>query len=216
MTKKQAIAIIIKCARQYQQYLESTQIVFVYRDQNNHSNYTAVRFHSHNFLHFTGISPRQGMNANDFYRAALNNRLSEHDFSFKINHTTELKLNVLSTVMNIDTKARMIGNYMGPHLELYTEKVTGTTTACLGLIQGKDCYLPNSVLSEDIRSIIPKPPGKIYAIFKKPIHSSLYTQLTYKSKNITITKKCLPKELLSEIDPSLLEDTSESNKTDKF
>ena len=213
MTKKQAIAIIIKCARQYQQYLESTQIVFVYRDQNNHSNYTAVRFHSHNFLHFTGISPRQGMNANDFYRAALNNRLSEHDFSFKNNHTTELKLNVLSTVMNIDTKARMIGNYMGPHLELYTEKVTGTTTACLGLIQGKDCYLPNSVLSEDIRSIVPKPPGKIYAIFKKPIHSSLYTQLTYKSKNITITKKCLPKELLSEIDPSLLEDTSESNKT---
>ena len=216
MTKKQAIAIIIKCARQYQQYLESTQIVFVYRDQNNHSNYTAVRFHSHNFLHFTGISPRQGMNANDFYRAALNNRLSEHDFSFKNNHTTELKLNVLSTVMNIDTKARMIGNYMGPHLELYTEKVTGTTTACLGLIQGKDCYLPNSVLSEDIRSIVPKPPGKIYAIFKKTIHSSLYTQLTYKSKNITITKKCLPKELLSEIDPSLLEDTSESNKTDKF
>lgn len=216
MTKKQAIAIIIKCARQYQQYLESTQIVFVYRDQNNHSNYTAVRFHSHNFLHFTGISPRQGMNANDFYRAALNNRLSEHDFSFKNNHTTELKLNVLSTVMNIDTKARMIGNYMGPHLELYTEKVTGTTTACLGLIQGNDCYLPNSVLSEDIRSIVPKPPGKIYAIFKKPIHSSLYTQLTYKSKNITITKKCLPKELLSEIDPSLLEDTSESNKTDKF
>ena len=216
MTKKQAIAIIIKCARQYQQYLESTQIVFVYRDQNNHSNYTAVRFHSHNFLHFTGISPRQGMNANDFYRAALNNRLSEHDFSFKNNHTTELKLNVLSTVMNIDTKARMIGNYIGPHLELYTEKVTGTTTACLGLIQGKDCYLPNSVLSEDIRSIVPNPPGKIYAIFKKPIHSSLYTQLTYKSKNITITKKCLPKELLSEIDPSLLEDTSESNKTDKF
>ena len=216
MTKKQAIAIITKCARQYQQYLENNQVVFVYRDQNNHSNYTAVRFHSHNFLHFTGISPRQGMNANGFYRAALNNRLSEHDFSFKNNHTTELKLNVLSTIMNIDTKARMIGNYIGPHLELYTEKVTGTTTACLGLIQGKDCYLPNSVLSEDIRSIVPKPPGKIYAIFKKPIHSSLYTQLTYKSQNITITKKCLPKELLSEIDPSLLEDTSESNKTDKF
>ena len=213
MTKKQAIAIITKCARQYQQYLENNQVVFVYRDQNNHSNYTAVRFHSHNFLHFTGISPRQGMNANGFYRAALNNRLSEHDFSFKNNHTTELKLNVLSTIMNIDTKARMIGNYIGPHLELYTEKVTGTTTACLGLIQGKDCYLPNSVLSEDIRSIVPKPPGKIYAIFKKPIHSSLYTQLTYKSQNITITKKCLPKELLSEIHPSLLENTSESNKT---
>lgn len=211
MTKKQAITIITKCAKQYQQYLEGYQVVFVYHDENNRSHHTAVKFHSYNFLHFTGVSPRQGMNANGFYRAALNNRLSEHDFSFKNNHTTELKLNVLNVIMNIDTKARMTGNYIGPHLELYTEKVTGTTTACLGLIQGKDCYIPNSVLSEDIRSIVPKPPGKIYAIFKKSIHSSIYTQLTYKSKNIAITQKCLPKDLLKEIDPSLLEETSESN-----
>lgn len=205
MTKKQAIAIITKCAKQYQQYLEGYQVVFVYRDENNRSDHTAVRFHSHNFLHFTGVSPKQGMNANGFYRAALNNRLSEHDFSFKNNHTTELKLKVLDIIMNIDTKARMIGNYIGPHLELYTEKVTGTTTACLGLIQSKDCYIPNSVLSEDIRSIVPKPPEKIYAIFKKDINSPLYTQLTYKTKNITITKKCLPAELLNEIDSSLFE-----------
>ena len=215
MTKKQAISIITKCAKQYQQYLEGYQVVFVYRDENNHSNHTAVRFHSHNFLHFTGVSPRQGMNANGFYRAALNNRLSEHDFSFKNNHTTELKLKVLDIIINIDTKARMIGNYIGPHLELYTEKVTGTTTACLGLIQSKDCYIPNSVLSEDIRSIVPKPPGKIYAIFKKPINDTNYTQLTYKAKNITITQKCLPKELLKEIDFSLLEDTTESNNTEQ-
>lgn len=212
MTKKQAIAIITKCAKQYQQHLEGCQVVFVYRDEYNHSNHTAVRFHSHNFLHFTGVSARQGLNANDFYRASLNNRLSERDFSFKNNHTTELKLKVLDTIMNIDTKARMIGNYIGPHLELYTEKVTGTTTACLGLIQSKDCYIPNSVLSEDIRSIIPKPPGKIYAIFKKPIKSALYTNITYKSKNITITKKCLPRELLNEIDPVLLDEISEINK----
>ena len=206
MTKKQAIAIITKCAKQYQQYLEHNQVVFVYRDEYNHSHHAIVKFHSHNFLHFTGVVPRAGLNANGFYRAALNSRLSENDFSFKNNHTTELKLQVLSTIMNIDTKARMIGNYIGPHLELYTEKVTGTTSACLGLIQGKDCYIPNSVLSEDIRSIVPKPPGKIYAIFKKAINSPLYTQLTYKAKNTNITKKCLPKELLNEIDPSLFED----------
>ncbi len=168
MTKKQAISIITRCAKQYQQYLEGYQIVFVYHDEYNRSNYTAVRFHSHNFLHFTGVSLRQNMNANGFYRAALNNHLSEHDFSFKSNHTTELKLKVLDTIMNIDTKARMIGSYTGPHPELYTEKVTGTTTACLGLIQGKDCYIPNSVLSEDIRSIIPTSPGKFMQYSKSP------------------------------------------------
>ena len=79
MTKKQAIAIITKCAKQYQQYLEGNQVVFVYRDENNKSNHTAVRFHSHNFLHFTGVTPRTGMNANGFYRAALNNRLTGED-----------------------------------------------------------------------------------------------------------------------------------------
>ena len=103
MTKKQAIAIITKCAKQYQQYLEGNQVVFV-------------------------------------YRAALNNRLSE-----------------------------------------------------------------------DIRSIVPKAPEKIFAIFKKPIGAPLYTQLTYNSKNINITKKCLPKELLTEVDTSLLEDNNNSD-----
>lgn len=107
--------------------------------------------------------------------------------------------------MNIDVKARMIGNYIGPHLELYTEKVTGTTTACLGLIQNNDYHIPNSVLSEDIRSIVPKPPDKIYAIFKKPTNSHFYTELTYKSPTIKITAKYLPQNLTNEIDPSLLE-----------
>ena len=97
--------------------------------------------------------------------------------------------------------------YIGPHLDLYTEKVTGTTTACLGLIEKENFYLPNSVLSEDIRAIIPKPPGKIYAIFKKPMNSLLYTQLTYHTKNLNITKKCLPQTLVTQIEPSLLEDT---------
>ena len=56
MTKKQAIAIITKYAKQYQQYLEGNQVVFVYRDENNKSNHTAVRFHSHNFLHYTATT----------------------------------------------------------------------------------------------------------------------------------------------------------------
>lgn len=208
MKKTEAIKIISKCAKKYKNYLNGKQIVFVYHDKNNYSSYTEARFRSYNFLHFTGVSPRDGISANDFYRYALNNHLSEHDFSFKNNHTTELKLKVLDIIMNIDTKARMIGNYTGPHLELYTEKVTGTTTACLGLVEKGNYYIPNSVLSEDIRSIVPRPPGKIYAIFKKPIGSALYTQLTYKSQNIKITKKCLPESLAKLIEPALLEDTN--------
>lgn len=211
MTKHQAIQIISKSAKQYHKHLENYQIAFVYRDADNHSNYTEVQFRSYNFLHFTGVTPRSGLNAKNFYRYALNNQLSERDFSFKDSHTTELKLQILDIIMNIDSKARMIGNYTGSHIELFTEKVTGTTTACLGLISNGNCYIPNSVLKEDIRTVIPKPPGKIYAILKKKIKSTLYTELTYKSKNICITKKCLPKDLLSQTEPSLLEATAESD-----
>lgn len=205
MTKQQAIQIIVKCAKQYHKYLENHQIAFVYRDGNNHSDYTEVRFRSYNFLHFTGLTPRSGLNANDFYRYALNNRISERDFTFRDSHTTELKLQILDVIMNIDSRARMIGNYIGSHIEMYTEKVTGTTTACLGLISKGDCYIPNSVLKEDIRTIVSKPPGKIYAIFKKKLNNPLYTELTYKSQNFFITKRCLPKDLLSQIEPSLFE-----------
>lgn len=165
MTKKQAVEIISRCAKQYKKYLENYQVAFVYRDSNNHSDYTEVQFRAHNFLHFTGVIPRDGINANAFYRYALNSKLSERDFSFKNQHTTELKLQVLDVIMSIDTRARMIGNFTGANIDLYTEKVTGTTSACLGLIQKNDIFYPNSVLNEDIRSIIPKPPGKIYAIF---------------------------------------------------
>ncbi len=204
MDKRHAISIITKCAKQYQKYLQGNQIAFVYYDENNNSAYTTVRFQSNNFLHFTGMSTISGKSANDFYRASLNNRLNEKDIFFKDRYTTNLKLNVLEAIMNIDTKARMIGNYNGPHIELYTEKIVGTTTACLCLKQVKDYYIPNSVLNEDIRTIIQKPPGKIYAIFKKPINASFYTQLTYKSSNISLTSQYIPEQLINQIEPSLL------------
>lgn len=208
MTKKQAIDIISKCAVSYHKYLENYQVVFVYRDSSNVSYFTEVQFRAQNFLHFTGVIPRKDLNANNFYRYALGKKLRETDFSFNDSYTSELKLRVLDTIMNIDTRARMIGNYNCSKIDLFTEKITGTTSACLGLIQKNNIFIPNSVLSEDIRTLIPKPPGKIYAIFKKKIGAPYYTQLTYKKNNLEITRKCLPIALLSQIDPVLLEDNS--------
>lgn len=47
--------------------------------------------------------------------------------------------------------------YFSQSLFSYILYITGS---CLGLIQSKGCYIPNSVLSEDIRSIAAKPPEK--------------------------------------------------------
>lgn len=63
----------------------------------------------------------------------------------------------------------MIGNYNGPHLELYTEKVVGTTTACIGLIKRNKYYISNSILHEDIRDISDNPIGNIVYILKKTV-----------------------------------------------
>lgn len=122
-------------------------------------------------------------------------------------------MQVLEVIVHIDSRARMIGNYSGPQLDLYTEKVTGTTSACLGLIQINKIYIPNSVLKEDIRSITPKPPGKIFAIFKKKNSSKFYNILTYKNQNIQITPKCLPKEIINKIENSLLDVEIDTHET---
>ena len=76
MNKSEAISIISSCADTYKKYLDGKQVVFVYRDESNHLNYTEVKFRSYNFLHFTGVTLRKGLNANDFYRYTLNKRLS--------------------------------------------------------------------------------------------------------------------------------------------
>ena len=203
MTKKEAISIISKCATLYAANLCDRQLAFVYRDGNNQTGFVEVTFRSNNFMHFTGIDTKNHIKANAFYRDALDKRLKESTIQFKSNHTTELKLQILQNIMNIPFTARMIGNYTGAHLDLYTEKVAGTTTACLGLILRENEYIPNTILKEDIRNITPKPPGKIFAIFRKPIRQDTYTELTFRNGSIDITKKCLPPDLLKKVDISL-------------
>ncbi len=203
MTKKDAVSIISKCATLYAVSLCDRQLAFVYRDGNNQTGFVEVTFRSNNFMHFTGIDTKKHIKANAFYRDALDKRLKESDIQFKNNYTTELKLQILQNIMNIPFSARMIGDYIGAHLDLYTEKVAGTTTACLGLILRGNEYIPNTILKEDIRNITPKPPGKIFAIFRKPIRQDIYTELTFRSGNVDITKKCLPPDLLKKVDMSL-------------
>lgn len=210
MTKKEAIAIISRCAALYSANLCDRQLAFVYRDGNNQTGFVEVIFRSNNFMHFTGIDTKNHIKANAFYRDALDKRLKESDIQFKNNHTTELKLRILQNIMNIPFSARMIGDYTGAHLDLYTEKVAGTTTACLGLILRGNEYIPNTILKEDIRNITPKPPGKIFAIFRKPIRQSIYAELTFRNGSIDITKKCLSPDLLEKVDKSLFSSKTKS------
>lgn len=204
MTKKEAISVITRCARLYAANLCDKQLAFLYRDSNNKVHIAEVIFRANNFMHFTGIDTKQHQTAGSFYRDAIDQRLKESNLFFKDPHTTALKLKILPSIMNIACTARMIGDYTGSRIDLYTEKVAGTTSACLGLIKNGNDYVPNTVLSEDVRRITPHPPGKIFAIFKKSVKDGVYSELTYQSKNIELTKKCLPAGFINRVKPELL------------
>ncbi|MDE6674000.1 MAG: hypothetical protein K2K19_04195 [Acetatifactor sp.] len=203
MTKKEAISVITRCARLYAENLCDEQLAFLYRDSSNKVHIVEVIFRANNFMHLTGIETKQHQTAGSFYRDAIEQRLKESNLFFKDPHTTELKLKILPNIMNIAYTARMIGDYTGSCIDLYTEKVAGTTTACLGLLKNKNDYVPNTILSEDIWHITPHPPGRIFAIFKKSVKDAIYSELTYQSKSIELTRKCLPNSFINRIKPEL-------------
>ena len=99
MTQNEIIAIVHKCACTYDTNLCNTQVMFVYYNAQNKVEFAEVRFCAHNFLHFTGLVPRQGISANTFYHKIVNNKLSPNDFFVKCPFTTELKLKILSSIV---------------------------------------------------------------------------------------------------------------------
>ena len=201
MNKTEIISVVNKCVRTYETNLCNTQIMFVYVNAHNQIDYAEVRFRSHNFLHFTGLVPRANISAKKFYHLILHHKLSPNDFSIGQPINTERKLQILSKIVVIDQLARMIGDYIDPRLALYTEKIIGTTSACLGLIFKNNYFIPNTILNEDIRNITQPPIGKIIAIFKMKSSEHHYSKLIYKKKDIRLTKNLFPPVVLSKINP---------------
>lgn len=202
MKKEDAIKIITKCVSDYQSYLSNKNILFVYGTLQN-PNYLEATFLPRHFLHLTGVEINKNriFSSTDFYKRALNNRLSPHDFSFPKNGTAELKLMILPSLMKIHCSAKMIGDYNFVKPILYTEKLVGNITACLGFVKDADIeyYIPNTVLQEDIRDITQKPQQRILAVLRKNIKQENYEEICYLAKGISLQD-------ISEIDEWLLTD----------
>ena len=89
--------------------------------------------------------------------------------------------------MQIDKKARIIGDYNSQKVYLSTEKLIGSVNMCLGFIKENNYYIANTALKEDIRNIVEEQ-GRIVLILKKNIKDKEYSEIIYKSKNIDNTK----------------------------
>lgn len=213
MKKEDAIKIITKCASDYQSCLSNKNILFVYGTLQN-PNYLEATFLARHFLHLTGleINKNRISSSTDFYKRALNNRLSPHDFSFPKNGTAELKLMILPSLMKIHRSAKMIGDYNFVKPILYTKKLVGNITACLGFVKDEDIeyYIPNTVLQEDIRDITQKPQQRILAVLRKDIIQENYEEVCYIAKGISLQN-------ISKIDTWLsIDDTQENEEEDDW
>lgn len=114
-------------------------------------------------------------------------------FEFSDDGTTVMKLTVLPSVINKNLSAKMIGDYNSSKPRLYTEKVAGSTNACMGFKKdaATGVFVPNTVLREDLRSNVCSY-VRVIAAYRKKQSEEKYRELTYAAKKFDWRKIKLP------------------------
>lgn len=190
-TKQEAVMRLVLCAKKYKENLEGHQIIFLLKDKHKKVSHLEVKFQSYNFLHLTGIKLNSGITARDFYKRCLTHKLSLSDFDFSADGTTQLKLEILPTLMTKNLGAKMVGDFYSKSPKLYTEKLAGGVKACLGFTETEDIYVPNTVLNVDIREVS-KNQRQVIAAYRKKINACTYTEVIYKAKKISWDELVIP------------------------
>ena len=182
-TKSEALRIVHRCATEYQKNLVNKNVLFVSLN-NNKAELFEVSFLPRSFLHLTGI--RTQLKSTTFYAMALRDRVREQDITLADDGTTDKKLDVLQSLMNIQVTARMLGDYDHSQRLLVTDKLAGTVTSAMGFRRDGDYYMPNTSLKTDMRTITKKPVQRIAAIFVKGFNDEKYSKLTYIAKGLSV------------------------------
>lgn len=146
MKKEAAIKIITECAKDYHKFLENRNLLFVFGTVQKPFCFEAVFLPRH-YCHLTGVNlvTDRISGSVDFYKRCLKGQLSPKDFSFASNGTTQMKLTVLPQLMKIHCFAKMVGEYNFTKSLLYTEKLAGNVTGCMGFARDGQFYLPSSI-----------------------------------------------------------------------
>lgn len=185
-TKREALSIVFAAADKYQENLIDHSLLFLCMDKHKRTYCVEVTFSGSNFQHLTGLETDPSMiSPAHFFQLCLDRRLSESDFQFAENGTTEWKLGVLPRVVQKNLSANMIGLYNQSHPLLFTERVAGSVSACMGFIRdgGIGRYVPNTVLKGDIRSLV-RIPDRIIATYRKADNDAQYSEIVYVAKKI--------------------------------
>ena len=192
----------MECAELYKTNLANRSLLFIFDNAGVIQSLEVICM-PRNYLHLTGVAlTDKNLKSIDFYEMCIDKRLPPSAFYFSKDGTTKMKLSVLSQIMNIHKTAKMVGNYTHTKSMLVTEKLAGTVTACVGFVREKgkrNFYVPNTVLREDIRKVVDKPPKKVLAIFRKFKDEHIYRECTYLAKSVSL-ESILTDALKSKVD----------------
>ena len=194
MTKKEALAIVFRCAQTYKSELMNHSLLFVCMDKHNRTYAVKVTFDASNFQHLTGLQThKQGIRPGDFFRRCLDHRLSEKDFDFATDGTTPLKLEVLPMLVSKDLSANRIGDYNGQQPKLFTNKLAGNVRGCMGFKRDEHAgrYVPNTVLKGRTEDFTGKT-DRIIVTYRKQASEKCYSEIVHAAKNVPWDKIRLP------------------------
>lgn len=196
MTKKEALGIVFSCAPLYKKNLVDQSLLFVTTDKHKEVHCLEVTFDTSNFLHMTGFKLRKpGINARHFFNLCYDKRLTESDFDFASDGTTEMKMRVLPSLMKKNLSAKMLGDYNLYQPKLYTDKLAGSLSACMGFVRdgGNGRFVPNTVLEGDIRTKV-KHADRIILTYRKKRIDAQYAEIVFQAKKVAWENIVLPDE----------------------
>lgn len=194
LTKREALPIVFRCAKQYQKELVNHSLLFICMDKHKRTYALEVTFDVSNFLHLTGLRTRaQNISAGDFFQRCLDQRLSEDDFDFSDDGTTPFKLEVLPALVSKNLSANMIGDYNGRQPKLITDKLAGSVRGCMGFkrVSNGKRYVPNTVLKGRTDDFTHNP-DRIIITYRKSLPDRDYSEIVYAAKKLRWEDISLP------------------------
>lgn len=190
------MAVVFSCAPLYKENLVGKSLLFVTTDKHKKVYCLEVTFDTGNFMHMTGFKVKKpGINARHFFNLCYDKRLAEADFEFADDGTTEMKMRVLPSLVTKNLSARMLGDYNMSQPKLYTDKIAGSISACMGFVRdgGEGRYVPNTVLEGDIRIKVVKA-NRIVLTYRKERKDEQYSEIVFSAKKVDWEKLEFPDE----------------------
>ena len=183
---KQALPIIVKAAKEYEEKLNNYHFLIIYIEKNT-IKFCCVGFRALNFLHLTGVKTK--LSAPVFYSACINGKLSTRDFSVDTHGKAQQKLYVLPYLSELLYHNCMIGYFINSGILIRADYFVGDTKAILsvGFRYGKAADIPVSLYRENIKTLT-NPTCKVIGIFRKKYNEQKFSEYTYLSKDFNSYK----------------------------